>query len=309
MGEGLEKAVKKGPFYRKYIRPVKHTIGFWIISAVIGLVRLVPRGIALWKASFLGGLYYSLSRKDRGVASKNIEIAFPEIPTHDRDALARECFRQSAMNLVDIVRAKAIVESEPPLWRIEGEDIVRAAIHDHGGGIVLSGHIGCFELIAGIWKRLGVDVAVVGRKLYDERIDSLLVQQRESMGVENIPSDAHPKKVLSMVKSGYLIGTLIDTYTKSVDGRSAPFFGREVRTISAPAGLARVCDRPLLPMSIFREGKYNFLLKVWPLIEIPKTNDKNADIDELLRRANEAIEAMILFRPSQWIWFHDRFRE
>ncbi|MCK5832156.1 hypothetical protein KAH81_00640 [bacterium] len=299
--------MKKGPFYRRYIRPIKHMVGYWIVSTLVFFLRAFPRSIALWKASILGNLFYFILKKDRNIALKNIAIVFPDLCYEEKKTLARDCFRQTAMNLVDTVRAKSIIESEPRLWEIEGEEYLRDTAKKHNGAIVISGHIGCFELLAGIWTKLGVDVAVVGRKLYDERIDRLLVKQREDMGVKNIASDAHPKKVLSMLKSGCFIGTLIDTNTKSVDGQSAPFFGREVRTISAPAGLTRLAGAALLPMAIYRKKKNRFVLRVWPPIESPMTGDKREDIRQLLIKANRAIETMILHQPNQWIWYHDRF--
>jgi KDO2-lipid IV(A) lauroyltransferase len=301
--------LKKGHFYRKYIRPVKHAVGYLIILKCIFLIRITPRTLVLSIGSFIGRLVFRLSRRDRDIALKNIKIAFPEMDDIARKSLAKECFRQSVMNLVDMVRARSIVESDPPIWEIEGEEYIADVKKRFGGGVVITGHIGCFEIMAGIWRSRGFDVAAVGRRLFDKNIDRILVKQRKKMGIENIPSDAHPRRVISMIKKGYLIGTLIDTYTKSVNGIAAPFFGRNVRTISAPAGLARLTGTPLLPMAIFRIGKKRFLLKVWPPIEIPRTRDKAADIRELLLKSNEAIETMIRYRPDQWIWYHDRFRE
>jgi len=300
--------VRKSAFYRKFLRPIKHVLGYWLLLAIVFFVRIKPRGIVLCLARLLGKFVFRVSKKDREIALENLAIAFPEISETERIATARMCFANTMMNFADMLRVKSLMKKRPPIWRIEGEEHLREVQSRYGGGIVITGHIGPFELIAPIWKSLGVNVAVVGRRLYDERIDRLLVKQRQKTGVENIPSDSHPRRVLSMIRSGYLIGTLIDTHTKSVDGLPAPFFGREVRTISAPAGLARISGTPLLPMAIFREGKAGFLLKVWAPIEVERTSDRDADIRELLRRGNEAIEAMIRFRPEQWIWFHDRFR-
>ena len=273
------------------------------------IFRTMPRSAALAIASFFGKLWYRLASRDRRIALKNLKIAFPKMPENERLSIAKECFRQSAMNLADSIRAKSLVEDEPPLWKIEGEEYLRSVRDEFGGGVVLTGHIGCFELMAGIWTKKGYNVAVVGRKLYDARVDRILVKQRESMGIDNIPSDAHPKRVITSIKKGRFIGTLTDTWTKSVDGITAPFFGRNVRTISAPAGLARLTGTPLLPMAIFRVGKKRFLLKVWPPISIERSSDKAADIRELVERSNEALETMIRYRPDQWIWFHDRFRK
>ncbi len=260
-------------------------------------------------ASIFGKLAFRFLRKDRKIALKNLEIAFPDKSLEEREKLARETFRQSAMNLFDAMRTRKNVLSEPPIWEIEGAEYFEKFHEDYGGGVVITGHIGCFELIPGIWKRLGYKIAVVGRRLYDERVDRLLIKQRESMGIVNVPSDANPRVIARLIREGYFVGFLMDTFTESVDGIQSRFFGRETRTISGPIALARLMGRPVLPMAIYRREKYGFLLKVLPPMEINKTADKNADIADGVLRANAILEKMILDRPDQWIWYHDRFRD
>ncbi|RKZ31134.1 hypothetical protein DRQ36_03065 [bacterium] len=288
---------------------MKHGVGYVFLRIIIWKIRLSPRKVALFLASIFGKLAFRFLRKDRKIALKNLEIAFPDKSLEEREKLARETFRQSAMNLFDAMRTRKNVLSEPPIWEIEGAEYFEKFHEDYGGGVVITGHIGCFELIPGIWKRLGYKIAVVGRRLYDERVDRLLIKQRESMGIVNVPSDANPRVIARLIREGYFVGFLMDTFTESVDGIQSRFFGRETRTISGPIALARLMGRPVLPMAIYRREKYGFLLKVLPPMEINKTADKNADIADGVLRANAILEKMILDRPDQWIWYHDRFRD
>ncbi len=301
--------MRKGRFYRKFIRPVKHAIGFVIIKIGIWKIRVLPRRITLFFMKILGVFSYYIMRRDRKIALKNIGHVFPEKDSRATKEFAKTVFKHTAMNLGDAVRAERIVEAVPRLWRVEGEEYFQDYIKTYGGGIVITGHIGCFELIPGICAKLGYKVGVVGRQLYDRRVDEILVKQREKMGVKVVPSDASPRELIKLIRDDYVFGILMDTNTTSVDGRPAEFFGHETRTISGPIALSLLLDRPPLPMSIYREKGDRFLLKIWPPIEIAKAGDKEQDIIAGLSAANSMLEQIIMRCPEEWIWFHPKFRD
>ena len=300
--------MKKGHIYRKYIRPVKHAMGYAFLRILIWKIRWIPRPLCLWWAALMGRLGYLLLGRDRKLALNNLAIAYPEMPDSERKRLAKEVFRHSAMNLVDIAVADKLVLAEEKRWRVEGEEHIAGYAKKFGGGIVITGHIGCFELMPGICVRRGYKVGVVGRQLFDERIDRILTRQREKMGFVNVPSDSSPRKIIRLIKDGHIVGILMDTNTISVDGRPAPFFGNAARTITGAVALALLLDKPLLPMAIYREGKYDFVLKIWPPIELEKTGDKDRDLDAGLALANRQLEEIINLHPEQWIWYHPRYK-
>lgn len=256
----------------------------------------------------LGVFSYYILGRDRKIALANLEHAFPEKTEGEIKKLAKVVFKHSTMNLADAMQAKKIVESRD-LWRVEGNEYFQEYMKNYGGGIVITGHIGCFELIPGICVKLGCKVGVVGRQLYDPRVDELLVEQRESLGVAVVPSDASPRRLIKMIRDDYVFGILMDTNTTSVDGRPAEFMGLQTRTISGPIALSLLLNRPPLPMAIYREEGNRFLLKIWPPLELEKTGDKERDLSAGLNAANQMLMRMIEIRPEEWIWYHPKFRD
>jgi len=301
--------MKKGPFYRKYIRPVKHGIGYIFIVMIMWIFRVLPRRLVLWKTRIAGKLGFFLLKKDRRTALKNIEFIYPGMKKDNRRELAKNSFAFSAMNFVDIARLGKVDFSNREFYAIEGREYLDEYIEKYGGGIVITGHIGCFEMIPGIVNSLGYKVAVIGRKLYDPRVDDLLVRRRESAGIVNLASDIYPRRIIKMIKEGFLFGILMDTNTRSVEGQTAPLFGHETRTISGPITIAYLMKIPVLPMAIYRRDDGTFILRISPWVEIPRTGDKKADIQKGLELANSAIERMIDFSPKEWIWYHERYPE
>jgi KDO2-lipid IV(A) lauroyltransferase len=46
-----------------------------------------------------------------------------------------------------------------------------------------------------------------------------------------------------------------------------------------------------------------------PALELPRTNDAEADIAETMRRVTAVIEGWIRERPDQWLWLHRRWKD
>jgi len=114
---------------------------------------------------------------------------------------------QIARNAADVIRSQHISpEDLADLVDVEGMEYFDEAYAQGKGAIVITGHIGNFELSAAWMSAVKkVPVSVIGRKLYDERFDRLVVENRRRFGMEVIPSDASAKRVYSALKEdGYL---------------------------------------------------------------------------------------------------------
>ncbi len=296
----------RSPFYRKYIRPIKNTLAYLIIACMIGIVRILPRGFALCMGRRAGDLYRILGKRDRNIAKANIERA-REYGLSLPDDLLKGLFRRTGENSAQIMR-KSDLEKGRISIDFSAKETFDTLYNEGRGLIVLTGHIGPFELIPAYTAKEGYKTAVVGRKLFDPRINRLLVGSRRGSGIENVPSDAGALKLIRLLKGGYALGILADSNTRSVEGQDAPFFGIDTRTVTGPVLLARTAGLPLLPMGITKTSPKTFEIFCLPPIDIPKTADKSQDLAQGLKMMNKAIENLIERAPYDWMWYHRRFR-
>lgn len=292
-------------------RRVKNDIIYYVIRALLAVFDLMSRAVALMFGRFFGEIAAIIDTKERRLAEENLTNVYGDEWSELKIKLvAKECFVNLGMNTVDVILSRQWTGKElNELIDVEGYEHFKSAF-DQGKGVVgLTGHIGNFELMAAWYTSVkNIPLSVIGREIYDKRLDELIVGNREHFGLENIPSDAPARKVLSVLKEGKMIGVLLDLDSSKVSGYFAPFFGRPANTAAGPVVIGRKTGSPVVPMAMFRTSDNRYRIKILPAFEIDNTEDKEADIINGLTRCNKALEKLINHDPTQWIWIHNRWR-
>lgn len=87
---------------------------------------------------------------------------------------------------------------------------------------------------------------------------------------------------------------------KSVD---ANLFGRSFPLPVGPAALARAAEVPILPVFVFREGRLRYRSVLRPPIWVPRTGDRQGDVDKAVQQLAADLQWAISHRPNQWFCF------
>ena len=82
------------------------------------------------------------------------------------------------------------------------------------------------------------------------------------------------------------------------------FFGEKAFTTTIPGQLVKKYSCEIVPIYIERIKDINFKLKIYEPIKY----NKDSSIEEITQDLNKWLEKMILNKPSQWIWSHDRWK-
>jgi KDO2-lipid IV(A) lauroyltransferase len=290
---------------------LKNDIIYYLIRALIAIFDLMSRTVALMLGRFFGEIAGIIDVKERKLAEENLREVYGDDWSELKISLvAKECFVMLGLNAADVIFSRRWTGKElDALIDVEGYEHFENA-HARGKGVIgLTGHIGNFELMAAWYSAVkNIPLSVIGRELYDKRLDDLIVRNRKRFGLENIPSDAPARKVLSVLKEGKMLGVLLDLDSSKVSGYFAPFFGRPANTAAGPVVIGRKTGSPVVPMAMFRKPDNRYLIKVLPAFEISNTENKEADIIDGLTRCNRALQELINHDPTQWIWIHNRWR-
>jgi len=293
------------------VKQVKNDTIYYLIRGLVALFDFLSRPVAIMLGRFFGELAAIIDVKERKLAEINLKNAYGDTWSDLKIKLvARECFAMLGMNAADVILSRNWTAVElDELIDVEGIEYFDDA-YSRGKGVVgLTGHIGNFELMAAWYSAVKkIPLSVIGRQLYDKRLDELIVDNRRRFGLENIPSDASPKKLLSVLKDGKMIGVLLDLDSSKVSGHFAPFFGRPTNTAAGPVAIGRKTGSPVVPMAMFRRPDHRYLIKILPAFDINNTDDKEADIIDGLTRCNRALEELINYDPAQWMWIHNRWK-
>lgn len=258
----------------------------------------------------MGKFAYFLIRGARRKTQHNLKLAFSEeMDAKKLKRLALQVFENVGKNVADAVRLNNMKWEEiNRITHIEGLEYFDNAYKMGKGVIALTGHISNFELLAAWFSIKGYKVSVIGRELYDPRLDALLVKNRKSVGLENIPSSTSVKLVVKVLRSGRTLGVLADQDSSRVRGVFVNFFGRPARTPVGPVLLAYKTGSPIVPMAILREEKNKYRIIVKPPIELIFTQDRKKDTKNVTQRYTQVLESIIREYPDQWLWMHDRWK-
>jgi KDO2-lipid IV(A) lauroyltransferase len=162
--------------------------------------------------------------------------------------------------------------------------------------------------MAAYFSLRGYKLSVIGREVYDPRLDQLLVKNRESVGLKNISTAAGVKPLLKVLRSGEFLGILADQDSSRVRGIFVNFFGMPARTPVGPVLLAYKTLSPIVPMVIIRIENNRYRIIVKPQVELAFSDNREKDVTDTLQRCTDVLESLIREYPDQWLWMHDRWK-
>lgn len=291
---------------RRFRRRLKHTLAYLAVLGVRFLLEHLPRHIALRLGERGGRWAYRALRMARRRTQEHIRMALglrgPELRR-----LSERVFQELGRNLAEFLRLRALLrEGLEGVVRTEGLGNLDRALAEGRGVVVITGHLGNWEILGAYLARRGYPLWAVGRRLFDRRIDGLVVEHREMAGVHNIPRGEDARALVRILRGGGVLGLLMDQDTE-VQGVFAPFFGRPAYTPAGPVKLAMRTGAPIVPMALYRERE-GYRLVVLPSVSLPDTGDREADLREGVARCNRVLEALVRMHPEQWVWMHRRWR-
>lgn len=206
-------------------------------------------------------------------------------------------------------RYRFLVEPQRFRLSVEGLETWRQVMEPGGGVILVSAHIGFWE----ISPQFGTAqekrrIHVVREKEIDPRAQEFM---REVLARSDDKVVFHyaggepglPLELADALRNGEIVALQGDR--PRVDGRivSATIFGRPIPLPVGPAALARAADVPLLPTFNFRKGRYQSHIVVRNPIRVCRTANREADVADAIHRLAKEIEWAISQEPHQWFCF------
>jgi KDO2-lipid IV(A) lauroyltransferase len=304
-----------GRFYkrsglRQVVRRRRNALLYHLARVALVPARSVSLPRALAFADRAADIVYSALPNVRRMTLRHLAIAFGD--THSaaaREEIARAAYRNTARIAVELAKFEDIRLHFDEYVSVEGWEHVEP-VRDLGrGAIVVTGHIGNFELLAAYFAHRGISVAAGVRRLDDPRLNRLLDDFRTGAGVQTIlrSSPDSGREILRVLKRRGIIGLLIDLDIR-VPSVSVPFFGRLARTPAAAAVLAVRRDLPVVLTFAQRRPEGGHLFTIRPPIYPPNSGDRQRDIVALTCELSRILEEHIRQHPTEWIWWHRRWR-
>src|ERR1700676_55736 len=151
---------------------MRERIEYWLVVAVARALGRLPRALARALVGILTGLLYRVLGRLRRVGERNLELAMPELPPSERNRILQNVFRNLGWHLVEFCRMPRYTAENTRNWiRTEGLEHYLAADARGKGVLVLTGHLGGWELSGFYHPLMGHPMAMVIRRLDNRFLD------------------------------------------------------------------------------------------------------------------------------------------
>lgn len=290
--------------------PVRTYVEYGVAWSILKGVSLLPRGVAIRAGKMVGALAHAVLPHLRRHAEINLRLAFPDSSEAERDRIKRGVFRNLGRLLGEIGQFQRLDRKKiESIVVYEGLENYLEAARRGRGVILLTGHIGCWELSVFAHSIYGYPMSFLKRNVDNPLVERLAESYRSRFGNRGIDKKNSVREILKTLKSGGVVGILADLNASREEGVFVEFFGRQASTTAGVATLALRTGAAVLPgYLIWDEASRIHRLHFEPPIETIDTGNQKEDVVANTQRYAAALEAVIRRHPDQWLWIHRRWR-
>lgn len=256
---------------------------------------------------FLCDLHFCFSKRDCRAVEHNLKIILntDHVPPQDVRAVFRY-FGEYLFEFFTMTQrlTPAFIQEHVHIKNIE---YLNEVLKKGKGGIVVSAHLGNWEMGGAVLPMIGFPLSVVALAHQDSRVNVLFNTQREAFGAMVIQTDVAVRRVVEHLQRNRLIAILADR-DFGQRGVVMDFFGRKAVIPKGAAFFSLKMGAPIIPMFFIRRGQDHFEINIYPPIDPPHLPMGKITDDIMIpyiQKYLKAIETEIKKNPSQWLIFKE----
>ena len=286
---------------------------FKFIKRVLVVIVLLPFIVSCWilprKLSnhLLCGFFGMVGRTfgDDSIARRNLDMALPSLHPTDKDKIIRRMWGFMGRVLGDLITLNR--------WRVgrdiqvHGEQHFTDALSQKKGVVVVTAHLGSWEMGTAVLAHYTHDIMGVYSRLKNPLLDKMVHYWRSRFVGDLLEKD-DPKTPLNMMRGLRQNNTiLMISDQKFAKGEYVPFFGIPALSPMG-AGVFATKDIPVVPMQMIRKPDgVSFDCIFHPPVTVPDTGDNDADAKSVVADLNTQFADWIRQNPDQYPWVHQRW--
>lgn len=283
---------------------------YFIVRVFVALLGAMPRGAARGVGALIGAIAFRALSRLRKVGLRNLQLAFPEKTDSEREAILRLVYRNLGYLLAEFCQMPHYTpERARRLIRYEGLENYLEAREQGKGVLVLTGHLGAWELSSFFHSLMGYPMGMVIRRLDNAFVDEFVNRIRCLHGNRVMHKDDFARGLIAAMRAGETVGILMDTNMTPPQGVFVPFFGIQACTASGLARVARKTGAAVVPgFLLWEEREQKYILRFGEQLTLVQSDDSEADAVANTALFTSVIERYIRDYPEQWLWMHRRWK-
>ena len=270
-------------------------------KAVQSLVERLPRSWAYALAILAARFAWLFSPLARPRLEYNLKAALPALSPREIRRISWLNFRNHAKAYADLMQLPRMdMAAMRPLLHVKGLEHLDEARAMGKGVMVVSAHMGSYEVVTAIWSATLTPVSFFAEELEPRALFEWYRETRARLGISVLTLDhGGIRKVLEALRDQEMVITAIDRDITGT-GHVMPFFGKPARIPLGPAAIALRLGTPLLPVCVYRLPDDTYVAEGTPLIYAKSTGNVRADQISLTEQLLRRIEGFIERHPDQW---------
>jgi KDO2-lipid IV(A) lauroyltransferase len=192
---------------------------------------------------------------------------------------------------------------------VVGFEAFREAAGSGTGLLLLTGHLGNWEIGGAAIAARGVPFDVVGKGMSNRGFQADLFASRERFGMRVIEMGDAAREASRSLRQGRVVALLGDQHAH-VGGVTLPFFGRAASTTRGPALLVAGTGAAVWVAFALRDpgSAQRYTVTFEPLRFTP-TERPEEDVATLMGSYSRVLEEAIRAAPEQYFWQHRRWKQ
>lgn len=301
-------AFRASPVYNALL--LRHKLEYGVTWSLLWVLEKLPRPLSRGLGMAVAFLVYALVPRFRRVAHRNLALAMPQVSPAERRRMVRDFFVNLGRMLSEFAKFPAYTrENVSRVITYDGFENYAEALARGRGVLVLTGHLGAWELSAFAHSVYGYPMHVVIRALDNPYLNQLVNGRRTLAGNRMIEKRDFARSILQALKNNEVVGILLDQNSSLQEGVFANFFGIPACTSAGLARLALRTNAAVVPGFAFWDpARKRYRLRFDPALELIRTGDEEHDVVANTQLFTRAIEEHIRRLPGQWLWIHRRWK-
>ncbi len=274
-------------------------------AAAAFLSRRLPLGFSYWLGMRVADLYHRADLRGREAVRSNIRRILAHRGVHPAkgsvEVFSRKMYQYFGKYLVDFYRySRATAGELEGRCSVEHMDHLREAAALGRGVVVVTAHVGNWELGGMVLAMEGFPLTAVFRPHAVRRLDHLFRSQRRRRGIRGVALGRAVRGMLQALRRNELVAILADRDFTNQRHR-VRFFGEEACMPHGPAQIALRAGAPIVPCFMLRQVDDRFLMRCFP----PIYPEREGGLEAIQRRIVLVMEQVIGENPFQWFVFED----
>jgi KDO2-lipid IV(A) lauroyltransferase len=288
----------------------RERVEFCFVRIFVACIGALPRGLARMVGAAIGWLAFHGLGRLRRTGLRNLQLAFPERTEPEREAILRQVYRTLGYLLAEFcLMPRYTPEQASRFIRYEGLENYLQAREQGKGVLVLTGHLGAWELSSFYHSLMGYPMGMVIRRLDNPLVDEFVNRIRCLHGNRVVHKDDFARGLIASMRAGETVGILMDTNMTPPQGVFVPFFGVQACTASGMARIALKTGAAVVPgFLLWEEREQQYVLRFGEQLELIRTAAPEADTVANTALFTAVIERYVRQYPEQWLWMHRRWK-